>query len=216
MRVLVGVCAGVLLVASPAHAGSGSTDGVTVTVPDVLFANYECQSAPVELTVSVSALIPWAVGVSAAPTGTKQLDAVAFTGQGPVSAAGSLLMCPADSAGSWTATVTSRVLLTQSQFSLPFEVRKLSTSTELTRVRTTDTGLKVKGTVFAQNGLVGRAPLTIRGLRKKGWRTLGHTATRKSGSFRFVWPKSAKSVVVIYPGDNVTLSSEARATVEKA
>ena len=216
VRILAGVCAGVLLAASPAYAGSGGADGVTVTIPDVVFASYDCQSAPVQLTVAVADLAPWAVGVSAAPVGKKQLDAVAFTGQGPMVATGSLLMCPADSAGAWTASVTSRVLLTQSRFNVDFEVRKLSTTTTLTRVRNTDTGLKVTGVVIAQNGLAARAPLKIRGLRKNGWRTLGHTAARKSGEFRFVWPKSAKSVVVSYPGDSVTLSSQARAKTEKA
>ncbi len=211
----MGVCAGVLLASSPAHAGTGGADGVTVTIPDVLFASYECQTAPVQLTVSAPSLVPWAVGVSAAPVGKKQLDGVAFSGQGPMVATGSLLMCPADSAGAWTASVTSRVLLTQSQFTIGFEVRKLATTTALSRVRNTDTGLKVKGTVLAQSGLVGRAPLKVRGLRKNGWRTLGHTAARKSGQFRFVWPKSATSVIVEYPGDTVTLPSEARAKAEK-
>lgn len=213
VRILAGVCAGVLLVSSPAYAGSGGADGVTVTIPDAVFASYDCQTAPVQLTVAVSDLAFWAVGVSAAPSGKKQLDAVAFSGQGPMNATGSLLMCPADSAGTWTATVSSRVLLTESQFTVAFEVRKLATTTVVTKVRKTDSGLKVRGTVFAENGLVGRAPLTVRGLRKNGWRTLGYTAARKSGQFRFVWPKSAKSVVVIYPGDSVTTSSEARATV---
>ena len=216
VRILAGVCAGVLLAASPAYAGSGGADGVTVTVPDVVFASYDCQSAPVQLTVAVGDLAPWVVGVSAAPVGKKQLDAVAFSGQGPMVATGSLLMCPADSAGAWTAEVTSRVLVTQSRFSVAFEVRQLSTTTTLTRVRNTDTGVKVRGTVIAQNGLAGRAPLKIRGLRKNGWRTLGHTAARKNGEFRFVWPKSAKSVIVDYPGDSVTLSSQARARAEKA
>ena len=213
VRVLAGVCAGVLLAASPAAAGTGGADGVTVTIPDVLFASYDCQSAPVQVNVAVSDLALWAVAVSAAPAGKSQLDAVAFTGRGPMVATGSLLMCPADSAGSWTASVTSRVLLTQSRFTVPFEVRRLATTTTLTRVRNTDTGLKVKGTVLAQNGLAGRAPLTVRGLRKNGWRTLGHTAARKNGEFRFVWPRSARSVAVIYPGDAVTVASDARATV---
>ncbi len=210
------MCAGVMLAATPAYAGSGGADGVTVTIPDVLFASYDCQSAPVQLTVAVGDLAPWVVGVSAAPTGKTQLDGVAFSGQGPMVATGSLLMCPADSAGAWTASVTSRVVLTQSTFAVPFEVRKLSTTTTVTRARNADTGLKVRGTVIAQNGLAGRAPLTIRGLRANGWRTLGHTAARKNGDFRFVWPKSARSVIVKYPGDTVTLSSEARAAAEKA
>ena len=63
VRILAGVCAGVLLAASPAYAGSGGADGVTVTIPDVVFASYDCQSAPVQLTVAVADIAPWAVGV---------------------------------------------------------------------------------------------------------------------------------------------------------
>ena len=96
--------------------------------------------------------------------------------------------------------MTSRVILTQSRFSVAFEVRKLSTTTTLTRVRNTDTGLKVTGTVIAQNGLTGPGAAEDQGLRKNGWRTLSyrrHARTVSSGSSG---QKSAKSVIVTTPG----------------
>lgn len=204
------------LLAGPAQAGSGGSDQVRVTIADVVLAGYACTSAPVDLAVDVPAWAGWAVSVIAAPTGTPRLDAVGFGGRGPGSLRGSLLICPADSAGTWTATVTSRVLLSMSEFTVTFNVGKQQTSTVLTRVRSSSTIVRVRGSVLSTGGFAGRAPLSVQGLRPNGkWRLLGHTAANRKGVFRFDSPVSVRAVKVDYPGDNVTLASRARARAER-
>ncbi len=203
-------------IAGPAQAGSGGNDDVTVTISDVVLAGYACTTAPVDLAVDVPTWAGWAVSVVAAPTGSARLDAVGFGGRGPGSMQGSLLICPADSAGPWTAAVTSRVLLSTSEFTVTFDVGKQPTSTVLTRVRSSNSIVRVRGSVLSAGGFAGRAPLSVQGLRPNGkWRLLGHTAAGRKGVFRFAAPVGVRAVRVDYPGDDVTLPSRTRARAER-
>lgn len=198
----------VLLVASPAHAGSGSSSGVTVSVDDVVWSGYECVMHPVTVSVDALNLIGWVVAVQAGPTGGQRLDAVAFSGRGPVQTAGSLLLCPTDSTGPWTVNVTSRVGLTQGSFALGFAVSRAPTTTTLESVRRTEVGTKVRGEVIAGTW-PGRASLEVSGRKNGRWRVLGHTNPRKDGRFRFVTPRTVNRVSVDYLGDDATEPSSA-------
>lgn len=202
-----------LLTGSPAHADTGGVDGLSVSIGDVALAGYECATAPVTVAADVPAWAGWTIAVVAAPSGTQRLDAIGFQGRGPGADNGSLLICPADSVGTWTATVTTRVLLTRNQFLVGFTVTPLSSSTTITTARSVNSSVKVRGSVLASNGIAGRAALAVSGLRNGKWRRLGHTYARKSGKFRFVTPRKAARVRVSYVGDAVTTSSNAVARV---
>lgn len=215
VRWVAAVGALVMLGVSPAHAGSGSAGGISVTIPDVVLASYDCTVAPVTVSVSADPLQGWTAAVTAGPTGKDRLDAVGFAGRGPAQVNGTLLMCPADSVGPWTATVDSRVVLTQSQFTVGFSVRQLTTTTSLVSVRTNGTVVRARGTVVAENGIPGRASVAIRGKRNGTWRLLGHTEATEDGRFRFVAPRRVTQVRAEYLGDSVTEPSQAQMRAQK-
>jgi hypothetical protein len=154
------------------------------------------------------------VAVVGGPAGQGRLDAVFFAGRGPASSTGSLLICPADSVGPWTATVDMRVVLTQSQFTVGFTVDQVTTSTVIDSARLKASSVRVRGTVLGQDGVRPRGPVAISGLRKGKWRALGNTYPRPRGTFRFVAPRKVTTVRAEYVGDTVTERSQARARVK--
>ncbi len=130
MRLGAAVLAGtMLLAAAPAHADQGSADGISVTIDDVVLNGYSCTTTAVTVRADVPDWAGWTVAVVGGPAGQGRLDAVFFAGRGPASSTASLLICPADSVGPWTATVDTRVVLTQSQFTVGFTVDQVSTTT---------------------------------------------------------------------------------------
>jgi hypothetical protein len=206
--VLCGVVS-VLVMASPAHAGSGSSNGVTVAVEDVVWSGYDCVTHPVSVSVDAADHIGWVLAVQAGPTGRQRLDSTAFIGVGPSVTSGGLLLCPADSAGPWTVNVSGRVgLTTQTNFAVGFNVSKAPTATTLESARRTEVGTKVRGDVSAGTWS-GRAGVRVKGRKNGRWVVLGHTYPRKDGRFRFVTPKSVSRVRVDYLGDDVTQPSSA-------
>jgi hypothetical protein len=199
----------VLVMASPAHAGSGSSNGVTVTVEDVVWPGYDCVTHPLSVSVDAADHIGWVLAVQAGPTGRQRLDSTAFIGLGPSTARDSLLLCPADSTGPWTVNVSGRVGLTvQTNFAVGFNVSKAPTSTTLESARRTDVGTKVRGGVTAGTW-PGRAGVRVNGRKNGRWVVLGHTYPRKDGRFRFVTPKRVSRISVDYLGDDVTEPSQA-------
>ena len=198
----------VLVVASPAHAGSGSSDGVTVTVNDLVWPGYACVTQPVTVNVDAGNLVGWLVAVQAGPTAGSRLDSVAFAGFGTESIGGGLLLCPADSDGPWTAKVTGRIGLSTVDFAVGFLVSKAVTAATIDVARRTPVGTRVRGEVLA-GSWAGRGTVKVSGFEDGRWRVLGRTYARKDGRYRFVSPKRVARVYVEYLGDNATLASQA-------
>ncbi len=216
MRLGAAVLAGtMLLAAAPAHADQGSADGISVTIDDVVLNGYSCTTTAVTVRADVPDWAGWTVAVVGGPAGQGCLDAVFFAGRGPASSTASLLICPADSVGPWTATVDTRVVLTQSQFTVGFTVDQVSTTTAIDTALLKASSVRVRGSVRGDGGVRPRGPVAISGLRNGTWRALGHTYPRPSGTFRFVAPRNVTRVRAEYGGDTVTEKSQARARVER-
>jgi hypothetical protein len=204
-----------LFAAAPAHADQGSADGISVSVDDVVLTGYSCTTTTVTVRTDVADWAGWTAAVVGGPAGGGRLDAVGFGGRGPATMTGSLLICPADSVGPWTVSVDTRVVLTQSKFTVGFTVEQVPTSTVIDTARLKASSVRVRGSVLGHNGVRPRGPVAIRGLRKGKWRALGHTYPRPSGTFRFVAPRNVTRVRAEYGGDTVTEKSQARARVER-
>ncbi len=200
---------------TPAQAAQTTVGGITVNVADVELGGYACTNTEVIVTVDVAPLAGWTVAVVAGTSTASRLDTIGFAGRGPTTTAGTLLVCPADGSGEWTATVDSRVLLTQNQFTVGFVVTRRATETTISSARVKASSVRVKGAVTAGMSDRARGPLAISGLRKGTWRALGHTYARRDGRFRFVAPRTVTRVRVDYAGDTVTLPSRAKAPAKK-
>lgn len=208
------VAAGFVLTAAPAQAGTGSSGPVTVNVADATWNGYACQNTTATLTVTTSQLSPWLATIQAAPDGKTRLDAAAFADIGSNVMTQPLLICPLDSNGPWTAEVQARFLTQTYEFAVPFTVSQLTTTTSLNRARWRNKVLRVSGSVITSNGIAGRASVQVLRLRDGTWRSMGHTNANSSGVFRFLAPRKAEQVRVVYLGDSVTLGSQAQRGVE--
>lgn len=205
--------AAVLLVAGPAQAGTVTSGPVTVTIADATWTSYDCQTTPATLTVTVAEYVPWVTTIQASPNGASRLNATAFADIGSNVMTQPLLICPLDSNGAWTARVSTRFLTSTEEFSVPFAVSQLPTTTSVTSAKWRNRVLRVRGSVIAGNGMAGRASVQILRLRDGVWRTMGHTNANRSGVFRFLAPRRAEQVRVVYLGDSVTLTSQAQSSV---
>lgn len=216
MRWFALVLAGAVVVGgTPAVAAQAAAGGITVAVADVELIGYACTTTTVTVTVDTAPLAGWTVAVVAGTAAAPRLDAVGFAGRGPATSTGSLLVCPSDGSGDWTATVDTRVVLTQNRFTVGFVVSRLPTETTISSARVKASSVRVKGAVSAGMSDRARGPLAVSGLRKGTWRKLGHTYARKDGGFRFVAPRSVTRVRVDYAGDSVTLPSRAAARAKR-
>jgi hypothetical protein len=213
VRIAVVVTSLVLVGVGPAQAGSGSGGGLTVSIDDATWSGYRCQTTTATITADVPALTLWGATVQASPNGRSRLDAVAFADLGPNVMSEPLLICPFDSDGAWTAVVNARVLAEKVEFSVPFSVFKVATTTTVDRARWKSNVLRIRGSVIAANGMAGRASVAFSGLRNGQWRKLGHSNATKSGTFRFLAPKRATQVRVEYLGDSVTTPSQGHRSV---
>lgn len=214
VRIPLAVATCVMLAAGPVHAGTGTSGPVTVSVNDATWTSYDCQTTTVTLTVTLAEYQPWVTTIQASPDGRSRLDATAFADIGSNVMTKSLLICPADSNGPWTAVVQTRLLSETIQFSVPFTVSKVASTTTLNRARYKNKVLRVSGSVLGVNGIAGRASIAVLRLRDGTWRTMGHTNANRNGVFRFLAPKKAEQVRVDYLGDSVTLPSQNQGAVE--
>ncbi len=177
-----------LFAAAPAHADQGSADGISVTIDDVVLTGYSCTTTTVTVRTDVADWAGWTVAVVGGPAGRGRLDAVVFGGRGPASLTASLLICPADSVGPWTVTVDTRVVLTQSQFTVGFTVDQVSTTTVIDTARLKASSVRVRGSVLGQTVVCGPGArwrsagcATARGER---WATRIRAPAAHSGSSR--------------------------------
>lgn len=214
VRIALGVAATLVLSAAPAHAGTVTSGPVTVSVSDATWTSYDCQTTTVTLSVTLAEYQPWVTTIQASPNGRSMLDAAAFADIGSNVMTKPLLICPLDSDGPWTAVVKTRLVTDSIQFTVPFTVSKVATTTTLNRARYKNKVLRVSGSALGANGMAGRASIAVLRLRNGTWRTLGHTNANRNGVFRFLAPKKAEQVRVEYLGDSVTLTSQAQGSVE--
>jgi hypothetical protein len=203
----------VMLTASPAHAGTGSSGPVSATVQDATWTSYDCQTTQATISVSVEEYVPWLATIQASPDGKSQLNAAAFADIGSNTMTQPLLICPLDSNGAWTARVQTRFLTETVSFTVPFTVSQLTTTTTVSKARWRNDVLRVTGSAIAANGMAGRASLAVARLRNGTWKTLGHTNANRNGVFKFLAPRRAEQVRVTYLGDSVTLGSQAQSAV---
>ncbi len=205
---------GLLAVATPAQAGTGSSGPVSATVADATWTSYECQTTPAAISVTVPEYVPWLATIQASPNGRSRLNAAAFADIGSSTMTQPLLICPLDSNGPWTARVQARFLTQTYEFNVPFTVSQLTTVTTLTSARWRNNVLRVRGSAIAANGMAGRASLAVMRLHKGTWRSLGHTNANRNGVVKFLAPRRAEQVRLMYLGDSVTLPSQAQIAVE--
>ena len=200
MRVLPVTVAVALITGAPvvpARADTGSAGPVTVTVSDAAWTSYGCMQWPASVTVTEPTL-PWAIALTAAPTGQQRLDGDILTGAGPADRQAEFLLCPADSDGPWTVTVNALVGLDTWKFQVGFHVRKLATTMGVVSARKKRSVAVVKGTVGAESGVGPRADIEVLVWWDGQWKRVGYTAPRANGKYRLA---SAKKKVK--PGSRI-------------